>query len=97
MSNFQDEIIAGFRNNIKKIIHLYESEKARNQELLHINEQLKQEIAKVSLENEQLKQKNNTAELAKAFVDATGSNHEAKIKVNRIVREIDKCISLLNK
>ena len=35
--------------------------------------------------------------MTKAFIDAAGSNHDAKIKVNRIVREIDKCIALLNK
>ena len=38
----------------------------------------------------------STMELAKGIASAE-STHDAKIKINRIVREIDKCIALLNK
>ena len=51
----------------------------------------------VKKENEELKLKYNNVELAKAITDASGNNHDAKIKMNRIVREIEKCIALLNK
>jgi len=35
--------------------------------------------------------------LAKVIASSDESTHDAKIKVNRIVREIDKCIALLNR
>jgi hypothetical protein len=35
--------------------------------------------------------------LAKAIALTDDTSHDAKIKVNRIVREIDKCIALLNR
>jgi len=41
--------------------------------------------------------KYNQQQLAKAVLASSGDNHDAKIKVNRIVREIDQCIALLNR
>ncbi len=91
-----DDIIARLRNNFRRIIHLYESKKEENRELKLQLEDLKKQLAMLSSENEELKTKYNNTSLARAFTDASGSNHDAKIKVNRILREIDKCIALLN-
>jgi hypothetical protein len=97
MSSFTSDIVADLRNNIKKIIGFYEVQKEKNKELSLKNEELSKSLMILKKENEELKLKNNNAELAKAITDSSGNNHDAKIKVNRIVREIDKCIALLNK
>jgi hypothetical protein len=96
MNNYID-ILAELRSNFKKIIGLYESEKEACRELTRQNEDLNKEIKLLKKENEELKIQYNNIDLANVFVSASGSTHEAKIKVNRIVREIDKCIALLNK
>ena len=97
MNNTYIDILAGLRINLKKIIGLYESEKELNKDLKRQNELLLKEIASLKKENEELKIQYNKIDLANVFVNASGTTHDAKIKVNRIVREIDKCIALLNK
>jgi hypothetical protein len=97
MSTNHDDIIATLRNNFKRIITLYEKKKEENLNLKTENEDLKKQISEYKKQNEDLKYKENNTNLANAFIEASGSNHHAKIQVNRIVREIDKCIALLNK
>jgi chromosome segregation ATPase len=48
-------------------------------------------------EIKELKQQNNTLKLAKAFTAESEESQDAKLQINRIVREIDKCIALLNR
>jgi phage shock protein A len=42
-------------------------------------------------------EKYNNIKLAKTIISVEDNAHDAKIKMNRIVREIDKCIALLNR
>ncbi len=92
-----ENIIAELRNNLKQIINLYQKKKEENQELKIENEKLKKTVFSLQKETNNFSSKFDTLQLAKTFKDASGSSHDAKIKVNRIVREIDKCIALLNK
>jgi len=97
MDNNYIDILNELRGNFKKIIGLYENEKETRKELTKQLETLKKEVGLLKKENEELKIQYNNIDLTNVFVGASGSAHEAKIKVNRIVREIDKCIALLNK
>jgi len=45
----------------------------------------------------ELSNENNQNNLAEAFLKNNGNPLEAKLKINNIVREIDKCIALLNR
>ena len=76
---------------------MYEAAKAENKILQEKNEDLNQKIRKLELKKNELIEKSNNTNLAQSFIEASGTNHDAKIKVNRMVREIDKCIALLNK
>jgi hypothetical protein len=58
--------------------------------LKHEIELLKQEKSEISKKNEQLR-------LATHLLSGVDENGEAKQKINKLVREIDKCIALLNK
>lgn len=58
--------------------------------LKHELEELRQEKTKLSRKHEQLK-------VATQILAGEGEKREAKQKINRLVREIDKCIALLNK
>ncbi len=97
MNRPYDDIIANLRNNFKKIISLYEKKKQDCRELAAENEELKARISGIEKENEELKKLQENTAIAQAFAGASGNSHDAKIQVNRIVREIDKCIALLNK
>ena len=97
MQTKSDDIIALLRNNLKRIINLYETNKEENRVLREKNEELSRQIEALKNEKLTLQAESNNTDLARAFVAASGTSHDAKIKVNRIVREIDKCIALLNK
>ena len=96
MSANHEELLKELRVNLKKLYSLYERTKSEKQELLQRNSDLEELILERDNTIKELEEQNNTIKIAKALV--TGEDtHDAKIKINRIVREIDKCIALLNK
>ncbi len=97
MNANHDHIVVELRNNLKQIINLYQRKKEENKQLKTENDNLIKTIHTLKNETDNYSVKYDTLQLAKTFTEASGSSHDAKIKVNRIVREIDKCIALLNK
>ena len=97
MENKNDEIINKLRNNIKSIISLFEEQKEKNREFVTKNKELTHKITNLEDKIKDKESKYNNLKLAKAIASTDESSHDAKIKVNRIVREIDKCIALLNR
>ncbi len=58
---------------------------------------LKHEIELLKKEKSELSQKIEQLRLATHILSGVDENREAKQKINKLVREIDKCIALLNK
>ena len=90
-------VIDNLKQKVETIKSLYSN-------ALNENKQLKEEINKLTAQNdskekqnEHLEKKYESLKLAKIIAASSTDAHDAKIKLNRIVREIDKCISLLNK
>lgn len=46
---------------------------------------------------EEIENKYNNLRLARSIADGDSDNKDVKLKLNRIIREIDNCIALLNK
>ena len=44
----------------------------------------------------ELTEQNKLIKLAKEMSSEKGDNHELKIKINELIRDIDRCIDLLN-
>jgi archaellum component FlaC len=97
MEENNDNIIIDFRKKIKKIVSLYEQEKVAKEEIDMKNKQLNDRIKALEKRLEDIENKYNNIKFAKAITSSDDTSHDAKIKVNRIVREIDKCIALLNR
>ena len=93
----QDEIVNELKEKIKIIVSFLDKAREEKdqlkQELSDLNNQIKQK----ETELEELRNKYTNLKIAKSIVAGDDNVHDAKIKVNRIVREIDKCIALLNK
>ncbi len=96
MDQRQEDIIKSLRFRIEKLISLYEAEKSKNSVLQENNTILQRQLFEKDNEIEELQVKYNNLRLAKTLTGDGDDSHEAKIKINRIVREIDKCIALLN-
>ena len=97
MEEFNDELIISFQNKINNIIELLEHNKEQNIKLLKEKKELSDQLKLRSRAFEELEKKYETLKMAKVLKVSDDEKHDAKIKVNRIVREIDKCIALLNK
>jgi len=93
----QKDIVGTLKDKVKKLLSLYNDLKANNAELKKQTEEYKTQIKNKEAELDFLKNKYNKLKLAKSLLASTGDSHDAKIKINGIVREIDKCIALLNR
>lgn len=92
----ENTLIVSLKQKINKLISLYEFKKDEIAKLK--NEIIEKNIQLNSCENKinELEQKNNQLKLAKALVN-NDETSDAKLRINKMVREIDKCIALLNK
>jgi seryl-tRNA synthetase len=98
MDTKSDEIFSNLRQRIKKVISLYEDQKIKAIELQKKSDDLKEQVEKLEKKLVELENKYENLKLAKVLSSVPAEDiHETKIQVNRIVREIDKCIALLNR
>jgi len=98
MNNDKQDLITELKNKIKTIIDLYENQKNINRELEKKNGELQEELNLLKNKMSDVEERYENLRLAKALVSPDNETaHEARIKVNRIVREIYKCIALLNR
>lgn len=58
---------------------------------------LRHEIELLQGEKTEISRKNEQLRLATHILSGVDENREAKQKINKLIREIDKCIALLNK
>jgi chromosome segregation ATPase len=88
-------------NSIKEKVHLLMSNnsslKEQNIELETKVSELKNTLEEQNAEIENFNEKVKMLKMAKSLGGDSEKNTEMKLKINELVREIDKCISLLNK
>jgi len=95
--NHQEEIINQLKGKVREIVSGYEKLKLDNDRLTKENNGLNEIVKSKQREILNFEKKFDTLKVAKTVVMSAEDKHEARLKVNRIVREIDKCIALLNK
>lgn len=97
MTERETVLLKGFKAKLDKLINLHSRMKEEKQLLTEENARLTEQIRTLAVRNEELNRKIEELKFAKSLLGAEDDPHEAKLKINRIVREIDKCIALLNK
>ena len=97
MTERETVLLREFKTKLDKLISLHLRMKKEKQLLIEEQSQMKEQIRLLNLKNEELVKKQEDLKFAKSLLCADEDPHEAKVKINRIVREIDKCIALLNK
>jgi hypothetical protein len=90
-------IVDELKQKIKLLAEKLDAQKSSTSKLSSENVDLEDKIKEKNILIKELKQQNNTLKLSKAFVSENGGSQEAKLQINKIVREIDKCIALLNR
>jgi septal ring factor EnvC (AmiA/AmiB activator) len=93
----QEEVVRQLRYRIRLLMARYQSLKHENESLVAEKSELLTLVEKQKKDINHLEMQYTTAKLAKSVLVPSEDRETAKAQINRIVREIDECIALLNK
>lgn len=95
--NQEETIIASVKDKIKQLGDRNEALQKELDNAKASHSSLKEELADRDRKLAELAEKNKVLKMAKSLSGAEGDSSDTKHKINELVREIDKCIALLNK
>lgn len=95
MSNLSG-IVDSLENRVIKLIQEYESLKSLKIELENEITILKSQQDQNIIEIDSWKDQCNTLRIANSMLGSNKNKRETKLKINELVREIDKCITQLS-
>ena len=93
----EDDLIFSLEEKIKRVIRFVEALKTHNGQLQQQVDKLSGQFRDKCQEMEVLESKFQSLRLAKTLNSSPEDGRNVKYQVNRMVREIDRCIALLNK
>ena len=91
-----DSIISGIEAKLQKLIQLHQKTELENGELIIKNTEAQKIIEVQKNTIKQLEEEQKKLKISRSLETSKGSL-DARLKINELVREIDKCIGLLNK
>ena len=94
MSNVS-EIVDSLQSKLDKLLSKYELLQIENQQLLEKSDRLIKEIDSQKVSIEALENSYESLRIANAMVGNKEDKHVTKLKINTLIREIDKCIAQL--
>jgi len=94
-TDFQQRL-SRIRTKVEEVVEENVSLKRENMVLLEELDGLKKTIALQKNALAELKEENKLIKLAKEMSMSGSDVHDLKIKINELVRDIDRCIDLLN-
>ena len=97
MTDPEQNLLIDFKLKVKQMIAKHDMLKQEKDQLRGKIGGLEKTIYQLRQENHLLEQKYENLKLAKMLVAPDEDNRDAKSKIQKLVREIDKCIALLNK
>ena len=97
MANENIQIVNKLQHKITQLVERYRGIKTDNDLLKNQNDQLTKKLEESAREMADLNDKYFILKFSKTIEASSGDVHIAKIRINQIVREIDKCIALLNR
>lgn len=90
-------IASSLENKIEKLVDLHHRTKKELSGLKSENTHLNQTIDQQKKAIKDLEEKGKVLKLSKSLSTTNENTTELKLKINELIREVDKCISLLNK
>ena len=96
MTDPEKNLLIDFEYKVKQMIANHEKLKQEKHQLLGRIGDLEETISQSRQENRVLEQKYENLKLAKMLIVSEDENKDAKNRIQKLVREIDKCIALLN-
>lgn len=90
------DLIADIQLKLERLVEDRNALQSKLEAMKVENDELKAGIAERDRSIDALKEKNKTQAIAKSLEDSADRT-SAKLKINELVREIDKCVALINK
>ena len=96
MTEEEKKLLNSFETQLRHLIYLHDELKRENAELKKLLENEKQKNEKVQAQYDELEVSYTNLKTATA-ISLNGSDvKETKLRLSKLVREVDKCIALLN-
>jgi|688.fasta_scaffold50055_3 phage shock protein A len=89
--------IETIERKVDMLLEYCDALKEQNELLLTENEQFKKSANELKTQLNELDERHNMLKLAKTVAGSDEKTLDIKAKINDFVREIDKCIAILNK
>jgi hypothetical protein len=96
MSDVQKKLISNFEANVRRLMSLCNSLKEENAQIRQTVSQKEAELQKIEFSYNDLLSKYENLKLAQGVALSEEERRTAKSRYTKLVREIDKCIALLN-
>ena len=90
------EIVDSLQSKLNRLLSKYELLQIENQQLLEKSRKLVQEVQEQQESINAIEHKYDSLKFANAIVGSKEDKHSTKLKINTLIREIDKCIAQLD-
>lgn len=97
MVNPNIDFVVKLEEKIDLLVERYQTEKEENRMLRSQITQLTHQFEEISSSYATLEERFNNSKISRSLEASSEDIHETKVRINQIVREIDKCIALLNR
>ncbi|QUB66028.1 hypothetical protein [Prevotella melaninogenica] len=94
--NANEKILNTFATRVRQMILQYEALKKENDELYALVDQREQEIKQLQSELSQAEADYNSLKMAKMLEVTDGDMETAQKRVVKLIRDVNKCITLLS-
>jgi predicted RNase H-like nuclease (RuvC/YqgF family) len=91
------DLVVKLEEKVDRLVGRYQTEKEENRMLRGQISQLTRQLEDASSSFVSLEERFNNLKISKSLEASSEDVHETKVRINQIVREIDKCIALLNR
>ncbi len=89
------EIVDSLQSKLQKLLSKYELLQTENRQLLEKSNKLVEELSRQRESNNGLQHEYESLKVANAIVGSKEDKHTTKLKINALIRDIDKCIAQL--
>ena len=94
--NSNEKVIANFETRVRQLILRFQELKKENQELYAMVEKADQEMKGLQAKLTQQENDYNTLKMAKMMTITDGDLEAAKARVQKMIREVNKCIAIMS-
>jgi predicted nuclease with TOPRIM domain len=88
--------LGDLKNKVEKLINLHERLMTENKELKSRYEKLQERMEQQDRQLHELEEKNKLIKLAQKVAGSDQNTRDIKLKINEYIREIDRCLALIN-